>query len=109
VLVAVPPGSGVLARTVDVGGGNAGLLSLIDDRGRRYPIADADALKALGLTAAPQLAVPDGLLRVIDTGPQLAVDAARRPVTAQGTGSSPAAGPPVATPSDGAASAAGRA
>jgi type VII secretion protein EccB len=76
VSVTLPPGSAALVEPVDPVGGGTNQVSLVDDLGRRYGIADADALAALGLDAVRPVPVPSGLLAVIPAGPVLSTAAA---------------------------------
>lgn len=76
-VVRVPAASGVVVEAGAPGGSSSGALSLVDDLGRRYDIADADTLAALGLASAERLRVPAGLLAAVPAGPALDVAAVR--------------------------------
>ncbi|WP_275408779.1 type VII secretion protein EccB [Actinocatenispora rupis] len=66
--VYVPPGRAALVR--------AGTVYLITDQGRRFPIADDAALKALGYGATRPLSLRTTTLALFPTGPTLSTTAA---------------------------------
>ncbi|HEY3503331.1 MAG TPA: type VII secretion protein EccB [Actinocatenispora sp.] len=66
--VYVPPGRGSLVR--------AGTVYLVTDQGRRFPVADAAALKALGYGSVRPQPVPATTLALLPTGPTLSTSAA---------------------------------
>ncbi len=71
--VSVAPGSAALVEPVDGVGAGSGQVSLVDDLGRLYDIADGDTLAALGLDQAERTPIPSGLLAVIPRGPVLSI------------------------------------
>lgn len=74
--VLIPAGDGVLARTQATPGGPAGALYLITETGMKYPLANADAVDALGYSAATAVAMPGELLALLPTGPVLSTESA---------------------------------
>jgi type VII secretion protein EccB len=89
VVVRVPPGSGVVVDETNAAGGATGAVWFIDDAGRRFAVAGAEALGALGFQAAARVKVASGLLAAVPAGPALDITAAGRPVT--GTAATPSA------------------
>lgn len=85
--VVVPPGGGALMALLPGPGQATTTTFLVTDTGYRYPVADGDALTALGYGASTPMAVPPNLLQLIPVGPTLGGDAARTPleVSASGT------------------------
>ncbi|WP_156753232.1 type VII secretion protein EccB [Actinokineospora pegani] len=73
---AVPTGGGVLARDLPAPGAAPGALHLITETGVRYPIADADALAALGYGEDAAVPVPASLLALLPSGPLLSTQTA---------------------------------
>ncbi|WP_241003019.1 type VII secretion protein EccB, partial [Streptomyces sp. CB01881] len=72
--VVMPPGTGALATAP--GGGQPYLLT---EQGARYPVADADAARALGLGDPRRvLVLPADVLALLPEGPALSRAAARR-------------------------------
>ncbi|GLY73793.1 type VII secretion protein EccB [Actinoallomurus iriomotensis] len=84
--IGVRPGGGSLVRALS-GGGAGQTEYLVTGAGVKYPLPSADAAGRLGYGAAP-VAVPDGLLRLLPTGPSL------DPATLARNG---VVGPPAAT------------
>jgi type VII secretion protein EccB len=74
--VASKPGAAVLA------GAGGGPLTVVSGAGVRYPLADAAARQALGLSDVPPVAVPAALLDLLPVGPTLDRAAAAREVPA---------------------------
>jgi hypothetical protein len=68
--VEIAPGTAVLARALS-GAGGGGTDYLVTDLGVKYPIAGAAAVKQLGYPASAAVAVPEGLLAMLPTGPSL--------------------------------------
>jgi type VII secretion protein EccB len=79
--IRVPPGSGVVAEETNAAGGSTGAVWFVDDTGRRFAVAGAEALAALGFEAAARVKVPAGLLAALPAGPALDIAAAGRPIT----------------------------
>lgn len=79
--VVVPFGRGVLVEPASSPDAPAGTsaLTIVTDTGRRYPIADEDALARLGYTPAMARRMPSELVALIPEGPALGVAAARTP------------------------------
>jgi type VII secretion protein EccB len=75
--VAIPAGSGVLARSLSAPGAAPGTAYLITEGGTRYPLAGADVITGLGYTEASAVPVPAALLDLLPTGPLLSTDGAR--------------------------------
>ncbi|WP_424186981.1 type VII secretion protein EccB [Actinokineospora sp. G85] len=73
---AVPTGGGVLARDLPAPGAAPGALHLITENGTRHPVADADALAALGYGEDAAVPVPAALLALLPSGPLLSTQAA---------------------------------
>ncbi len=69
--VGVPPGGGMLARTLPAPGVLGSGLYLVVDSGAKYPVAGSAAAQALGYPPAAAAAVPAGLLALLPTGPVL--------------------------------------
>jgi type VII secretion protein EccB len=76
--IAVPAGGGLLARNLPAPGAQAGAVYLITDVGTKYPLADPDAVTALGYTEAAAIPVSARLLNLLPTGPVLSTVAARQ-------------------------------
>lgn len=87
--VYVPPGTGSVVRAQAQPGVKTGAEFLITDQGVRYPIADKDALAALGYSEDDLIALPPGFLGLLPTGPVLSRQAAQQVATgsAQQSGS----------------------
>jgi hypothetical protein len=75
--IALGPGRGALVQAALPGGGAGGTIYLITDQGMKFPIADEDALAALGYNAVTPDELPRTVLDVIPTGPSLDPAAAR--------------------------------
>ncbi|MGW4133494.1 type VII secretion protein EccB [Amycolatopsis japonica] len=73
--VAIPAGRGVLARDPAA----PGVTHLVTEVGEKYPLADAEAVTALGYTEIAAVPIPMRLLDLLPTGPVLSVNAARQP------------------------------
>jgi hypothetical protein len=73
--VAIPAGSGVLARDLPTPGANPGTEFLVTDFGVKFPLA-AGASAALGYAAGSGVDVPNQLLALLPTGPVLSSTAA---------------------------------
>jgi len=69
--VAIPVGSGVLARDLPAPGATPGAAYLITEVGMKYPLASADVLAALGYSESSVVRVPAELLALLPTGPLL--------------------------------------
>ncbi|WP_051799339.1 type VII secretion protein EccB [Catenuloplanes japonicus] len=69
----LPPGTGVL-----IGGDDDTPSYLVGDRGIRYPLADADAAKALGYDGVRASVPPKDLVSLLPVGPELSVQGARQ-------------------------------
>jgi type VII secretion protein EccB len=85
----VTPGHGALARAVNTGETNSGIVYLITDSGTAFPIPDAsdDVLARLGFSPDNVVDVPQSWIALFAEGPSLTVDAASSSPTA-----SPSAG-----------------
>ena len=70
-------GRGALLRAEQPDGSTTGTIYLVTDQGMKFPIADDDALAALGYDDVTPDEVPRTLLDVIPTGPSLDPAAAR--------------------------------
>ncbi|WKU05348.1 type VII secretion protein EccB [Micromonospora sp. HUAS LYJ1] len=68
---ALRPGAGMVVQPVPRTRGAAADLVLIGGRGERFGLPDADANRALGLTAAPVVPFPRDLLLDLPSGPAL--------------------------------------
>jgi type VII secretion protein EccB len=79
--VFVPPSSGALVRERQSPGAETGTVYLLTDQGIRYPIANGDAVKALGYGAVGATPVAATLLALFPIGPALDIAAAQRPAT----------------------------
>lgn len=91
--VVLPPGSGVVASALASNGqaGAPNSFSFIGDDGRKYPLKNADAAKALGYTIGPgkdsdATPVPADLLRLLPQGPGLEVLDPKNPPQANTAG-----------------------
>ena len=69
--VGVPPGGGMLARTLPAPGVAGDGLYLVVDSGAKYPVDGEAAVSALGYSAEAAAAVPAALLAMLPTGPEL--------------------------------------
>lgn len=98
--VRVPPGSGVVVEEANAAGGSTGAVWFVDDTGRRFAVAGAEALGALGFEAAARVKVPTGLLAALPTGPALDIAAAGHPINGAAATPSPstATSAPVPAP-----------
>ncbi|GGM63380.1 type VII secretion protein EccB [Dactylosporangium sucinum] len=76
--VLAAPGVGGLVRQGRAGQANGTSYFLVTDAGVKFPIASADAAKALGYALEGARTVPAALLSLLPTGPVLDVAAARR-------------------------------
>ena len=74
--VYVPPGSGALVKD------RSNAVYLITDTGSRYPVADADSVKALGYGGVDASAVDTSLLALLPEGAALDRSAATKPAPA---------------------------
>lgn len=81
----VPPAKGLLitAQSAQKGSGSASRIFLITDSGEKYPLADSNALTALGYGQAKVRTLPQQLLDLAPTGPTLDTNKARAAVTAR--------------------------
>ena len=81
----VPPAKGLLvtAQSRSTGTSDATPLFLITDSGTKYPLADENAVAALGFGRAEVRTLPRELLDLAPTGPTLDTTAARAAVTAR--------------------------
>jgi hypothetical protein len=84
--VALEPGHGALVRAKQPDGSLTGTVYLITDQGMKFPVADDNALAALGYGAMTPDLIPRTLLDVIPTGPSLDAAAAKSVVQAPPTG-----------------------
>ncbi|NWJ74060.1 type VII secretion protein EccB [Pseudonocardia sp. ICBG1122] len=69
--IGIPAASGVLARVSAAPGAVPGAAFLVTDIGVRFPVADDEALTALGMQGSGIVAVPEQLLELLPTGPVL--------------------------------------
>lgn len=69
--IGIPAASGVLARVAAAPGAAPGAAFLVTDIGVRFPVADDEALTALGMQGGSAVAVPEQLLELLPTGPVL--------------------------------------
>ncbi|MEU3612370.1 type VII secretion protein EccB [Streptomyces sp. NPDC006872] len=75
--ITVPPGGGALVHALGADGSDIGAtLYLVTDTGMKYRVPSADALTALGYTAAQAQDLPSSLLAMVPTGPDLSPEAA---------------------------------
>lgn len=79
--VFVPPSAGALVRERQSPGADNGTVYLLTDQGIRYPIANGDAVKALGYGNVAPTPVAATLLALFPIGPALDIAAAQRPAT----------------------------
>ena len=85
----VAPGHGALVRAVNTGDTNAGLVYLIDDAGRAFPIPDVkdDVLPRLGFSKSDVTNVPQSWIALFEGGPSLTTGAASEtPATSEAAG-----------------------
>ncbi|MFC3452608.1 type VII secretion protein EccB [Amycolatopsis speibonae] len=76
--IGIPAGGGFLARDLPASGAvPTGVIYLITEVGKKYPLADPEAIKALGYTESAAKPVRKQLLDLLPTGPTLSVGAAR--------------------------------
>lgn len=83
--VVVEPGAGLLIQDQPAPGVMNGTLHLLVDTGVRYPLAGADAAKALGYGEVTAIPVPAALLDLIPAGRTLSLEAARATLPASGS------------------------
>ncbi|UFR02343.1 type VII secretion protein EccB [Streptomyces sp. Go40/10] len=95
--VDVPVGRGLLLQALPLPRGTAAQVYLVTDLGVKYPLADSDALSALGYGGGQARAVPRAVLDLLPTGPALSRPAALAPVPVYPS----ATATPSATPSKG--------
>jgi type VII secretion protein EccB len=69
--VVVAPRAGLLARTLPAPGVPGEGLYLVTEDGTRYPVANGDAVEALGYSVSSAVAMPADLLALLPTGPVL--------------------------------------
>lgn len=74
--VAIPQGSGVLARDIPATGSTLGTEYLITDAGAKFPLVDQTVLTTLGYSADAVVDIPGQLLALLPTGPALSQQAA---------------------------------
>lgn len=74
--IGIPAASGALARVQSAPGAAPGAAFLVTDIGVRFPVADDEALRALGMSGGSSVAVPESLLALLPTGPVLDREAA---------------------------------
>ncbi|GAA5151895.1 MULTISPECIES: type VII secretion protein EccB [Amycolatopsis] len=74
--VVIPGGTGVLARELPAPGATPGAAYLLTDTGVRFPVADANAMAALGYSDSDVVRLPAELLALLPTGPVLSMQAA---------------------------------
>lgn len=79
--VVVPPQKGMLVQPPGGDLANPAPEFLITDTGEKYPVASGDALSALGYGSATAVVLPQNIINLIPSGPQLDVAAARGGVT----------------------------
>ncbi|MEH0581028.1 MULTISPECIES: type VII secretion protein EccB [Streptomyces] len=79
----VPPTKGLLVKARSAQQPATPRLYLITDSGTKYPLADSDAVAALGYGGAPVRTLPRQLLDLAPTGPTLGTTAAKTAVTAR--------------------------
>ncbi|HEV7896491.1 MAG TPA: type VII secretion protein EccB [Planosporangium sp.] len=80
--VVIPPGHGALVEALASPGAPSGALSIVSDRGIRYPLASRDLVAKLGYGGVTPVAMPAELVALLPSGPALDPVAAR-----QGAGS----------------------
>ena len=88
-LIAVRPGSGVLAMPTAAGAGTSGARYLVTDDGIKYPLSAPAAAGQLSYADTDVVRLPPALLRLLPTGPVLDPERAARPALS---------GPAPATP-----------
>lgn len=76
--VSIPAGSGVLAREQPAPGAAPGATYLITETGLKHPLANSDAVTALGYSEQSAVPVSAELLALLPSGPLLSVDGALR-------------------------------
>jgi type VII secretion protein EccB len=81
--VNVAPGRAVLVRAMSSPTATAGAYNLVTDLGVRYPVADLQALAALGYTTDRAVDMPSSLVNRIPPGPTLDQSSALLPVPQQ--------------------------
>jgi type VII secretion protein EccB len=74
--VAIPVGSGVLARDLPAPGAAPSAAYLITEVGIKYPLANTDVMAALGYSESSVVRVPAEMLALLPTGPLLSATAA---------------------------------
>lgn len=80
-LVGIPSGLGGAVRALPVGGAETSpTFFVVTDAAAKYPVADDDALGALGYTPASAAPLPMSILRVLPTGPLLSQEVASLPL-----------------------------
>lgn len=79
--VFVPPSGGAVVTET-----GSGTTYLVTDLGTKYPVANAQALAALGYGSVARQPVTGGLLALVPTGPALDPATAGQPVPSGGTG-----------------------
>ena len=86
-LVGIPAGQGGLVRARPVAGTDAApTYYVVTDAAAKYPVADTNALRALGYTEDEAVPLPTSLLRVVPTGPVLSQEAASLPLASSPRG-----------------------
>jgi type VII secretion protein EccB len=76
--VYVPPSAGSLVRERQSAGAATGTVYLLTDQGLRYPIANGEAVKALGYDGVTPAAVASSTLALFPVGPALDITAAQK-------------------------------
>jgi hypothetical protein len=75
--VAIPAGGGVLARDLPAPGAR-GVIYLVTEVGKKYPLPDSETIAALGYTESAAVPISMQLLNLLPTGPVLSTNAARQ-------------------------------
>ncbi|WP_306368961.1 type VII secretion protein EccB [Nocardiopsis sp. CC223A] len=82
-LVGIPAGQGGVVAAVPVSGtATTPTYYVVTDNAAKYPVADTEALAALGYTEEEAAPLPTSLLRLLPTGPLLSQEAASLPLAA---------------------------
>jgi type VII secretion protein EccB len=69
--IVIPPGRGALVEAVTAPGAPGGALSIISDRGIRYPLASRDLVAKLGYGGVTPMAMPAELVALLPAGAAL--------------------------------------
>src|SRR4029453_17667733 len=73
------PGQGALVESVAAPSASSGVLCLVTDVARRYPLASAEVTGLLGYADVAPVRIPSALVSLVPAGPVLDPAAARQP------------------------------